>query len=277
MGQNMLSRSGLHPGNFIMKKLTLSLLTLPFLATSALAHSPYLKPNTFAPDPQLDHVTVEASFAEGGLRPEIAMKADGWAVFGPDGVKVALTPAASLKDATFLEVPLTANGTYRVTSGERTGRVAKAGLKDGQLRFIEGNEGARDGETLVDVQSVTRADVYVSRGAPTAIGGAEVGVEVHPVTAPNDAYAGEAVKVSVLDSGKPVAGALVTVLRDGQIYEAQKTPELELTSDASGVVSFTPAAPGLYLIQTRVRYASATNPALWISHTATLTLEVLPQ
>jgi uncharacterized GH25 family protein len=260
-----------------MKKLSLSLLVLPFLATSALAHSPYLKPNTFTPDPKIDHVTVEAAFAEGALRPEIAMKADGWAVIGPDGVKIALTPAASLKDATFLEVPLTANGTYRITSGERTGRVAKAGLKDGALRFIEGPEGAKPDETLVDVQSVTRADVYISRGTPTAVGAAEAGVEIHPVTAPNDAYAGEAVKISVLDSGKPVAGAHVTVMRDGQIYEAQKTPELELTSDAKGEVSFTPAAPGLYLIQTRVRNASATHAALWISHTATLTLEVLPQ
>ncbi|ESQ84152.1 hypothetical protein AEAC466_10420 [Asticcacaulis sp. AC466] len=258
----------------------LSLLILPFAAGAALAHSPYLKPNTFTADARLDHVTVEAAFAEGALRPEIAMKSDGWAVIAPDGTRTALTPAAALKDATFLEVPLPQDGTYRITSGERTGRVAKAGLKGGALRFIEGNEGAKDGETLVDVQSVTRADVYVTRGKPSPAGNPtefEKGVEIHPTTAPNDLYAGEAITLTVRESGKPVAGAAITVMRDGDMYESQKTPELQLTSDASGAFRFTPKTAGLYLVQTRVRNAAPDNPNLWISHTATLTLEVLPQ
>ncbi|ESQ91274.1 nickel transporter [Asticcacaulis sp. AC460] len=259
-----------------MKKLCLSLLVLPFVASAALAHSPYLKPNTFNPDAKRPHVTVEASFAEGDLRPDVAMKSDHFAVVGPDGTVTPLTPAASLKDATFLEVPLGAAGTYRVTSGLRTGRVAKAAVKDGQLHFQEDPQAAPEpGAVIVDVQSLTRADVYVSKGKPGMLPPAGTGVELQPLTAPNDAYAGEAVRFAVLADGKPLSGEHVTIVTDGQNYAAKKLVDLDLVSDAKGEVSFTPATAGLYLIQVRVRRPA--SETTWTSSTATVTLEVLPQ
>lgn len=47
---------------------------LLLLSAAAQAHSPYLKPNTFSAEAARKHVTVEASFAEGGLRPDVAME-----------------------------------------------------------------------------------------------------------------------------------------------------------------------------------------------------------
>ena len=44
-------------------------------------------------------MTVEASFAEGDLRPDVAMKSDTFQVIQPDGKKLPLVPAAVLKDA----------------------------------------------------------------------------------------------------------------------------------------------------------------------------------
>jgi len=247
-------------------------------AAPALAHSPYLKPNTFTPDSKRTHVTVEASFAEGDLRPDVAMKSDAFHAVAPDGQVVPLTPAASLSDATFLEVPLTADGTWLITSGVRQGRVAKAAIKDGQVRVLEGAAAALNpGETAVDVRSITRADVYVTRGAPAYKDiTTEAGVEIHPVTAPYDAYAGEPFKLAVRENGKGLAAAEVTVIADGETYNG-KTADLELKTDATGQASFTPAKAGLYLIQTRVRRVSPDTPGLWLSNTATLTLEVLPQ
>jgi len=262
-----------------MKKLTLLLLTSSTLiAGQALAHSPYLKPNTFTPEARRDHVTVEASFAEGDLRPDIAMKSDAFSVTGPDGKTTPLTPAASLKDLTALEVATPANGTYRISSGVRIGRVAKAVVKDGQLSFVEPGTAPKAGETTVDVQSITRADVYVSKAKPTpeAVAVPLEGVAIQPVTGPNDAYAGEAFKIRVTQDGKPLKGEAVTIITDGQNYQTAKTPDLELKSNEAGEVSFTPKTPGIYLIQTRVRRAATDKPNLWLSSTATLTLEVLP-
>jgi hypothetical protein len=264
----------------MQRHLRISLLTISVagvLATPALAHSPYLKPNTFSAESKRTHVTVEAAFAEGDLRPDVAMKSDAFHAVAPDGQTIALTPAATLSDATFLEVPLTQNGTWLITSGVRQGRIAKAALKDGQIRFLEGDATPGTGETAVDVRSVTRADVYVSRGTPTLKDiTTEPGVEIHPVTAPYDAYAGEPFKLSVREGGKGLAAAEVTVVADGETYNGKSAP-VELKTDALGQASFTPPKAGLYLVQTRVRRASPDTPGLWLSNTATLTLEVLPQ
>ncbi|WP_431104000.1 DUF4198 domain-containing protein [Roseateles noduli] len=253
-------------------------LTPLLLCAGAQAHSPYLKPNTFSAEEQRKQVIVEASFAEGDLRPDVAMKSDAFHVIGPDGRKLALTPAAALKEATYLEVPLGAgNGTYLVSSGVRKGRLAKGVLRDGKVHFAERAEDTQPGDKPIEVQSITRADVYVSRGRPSAADFDTDGVGIYPVTQPYDLYAGDPVTVRVRDSRQPLAGETVTVIADGQNYVSHKQAEQDFTTNAAGEVSFKPKTAGLYLLQVRVRRASPDNPALWISTTATLTIEVQPQ
>lgn len=251
---------------------------LLLLCGVAQAHSPYLKPNTFSADAQRKHVTVEASFAEGDLRPDVAMKSDAFHLIGPDGRKLPLTAAAVLKDASYLEVPLAAgNGTYLVSSGVRKGRLAKGVLRQGKVYFAERKEDAQPGDTPIEVQSLTRADVYVTRGKPSAVDFDTEGVEIHSVTKPYDLYAGETVTVRVRENRQPLAGETLTVIADGQNYASKKQAEQDFSTNAAGEVSFKPQAAGLYLLQVRVRRASPDNPSLWLSHTATLTVEVQPQ
>ncbi|WP_343628473.1 DUF4198 domain-containing protein [Roseateles sp.] len=248
------------------------------LCAGAQAHSPYLKPNTFSADAQRRHVTVEASFAEGDLRPDVAMKSDGFFVLGPDGKKTPLTPAAVLKDASYLEVPLGAgDGSYLVSSGLRTGRLAKGFLRQGKIVFAERPDDAQPGDQPIEVRSLTRADVYVTRGKPTPVDVQTEGVEIHPVTQPYDLYAGETVTVRVRENRQPLAGETLTVIADGQNYVSHKQAEQDFQTNAAGEVSFKPKTAGLYLLQVRVRRAAPDNPALWLSNTATLTIEVQPQ
>lgn len=255
-----------------LTRLSLGLVCLPVLA-----HSPYLKPNTFSAPAQRDHITVEASFSDADLRPDVAMKSDSFQVLSPNGQATALTPAATLRDATFLEVPLAGQGTYLISSGVRKGRLAKAVLRSGEVHFLEGGQQPGAGDTAIEVQSLTRADVYVSRGKPSAVDFRSAGVEIFPVTAPHDAYAGEPFTVRVRENQQGLAGQSLTVITDGQSYAAKKVPELQLTTNAKGEATFTPKTAGLYLLQVRVRRPAPDTPGLWLSHTATLTLEVLPQ
>ncbi|MFN3302359.1 MAG: DUF4198 domain-containing protein [Roseateles sp.] len=254
-------------------------LTPLLLSAGAHAHSPYLKPNTFHPEEQRTHVTVEASFAEGDLRPDVAMKSDAFHLIGPDGRKLPLAPAAVLKDASYLEVPLAAgSGTYLVSSGVRKGRLAKGVLRGGKVHFAERKDDTQPGDQPIEVQSITRADVYVTRGKPSASVDFDTeGVEIYPVTRPYDLYAGETVTVRVRENRQPLAGETVTVIADGQNYARQKQAEQHFATNAAGEVSFKPQAAGLYLLQVRVRRAAPDNPSLWLSNTATLTLEVQPQ
>lgn len=248
------------------------------LSMGAQAHSPYLKPNTFNAEEQRRHVTVEASFAEGDLRPDMAMKSEAFHLIGPDGRKLSLAPTAVLKDASYLEVPLGAGtGTYLVSSGMRKGRLAKAVLRQGKVHFSERKEDEQPGDMPIEVQSVTRADVYVSRGRPSAVDYDTEGVEIYPVTKPYDLYAGETVTVRVRENRKPLAGETLTLIADGQNYASSKQAGQDFSTDAAGEVSFKPKTAGIYLLQVRVRRPSPGNPALWLSNTATLTVEVLPQ
>ena len=100
------------------------------LAGAAQAHSPYLLPSAFdVTDRKL--VTVQGSFTESFFSPEVVMKSDAWAVIGPDGARKPLT-ATNLRELALVEVAVEQPGTYRITSGQRTGRTAKAVLIKGE-------------------------------------------------------------------------------------------------------------------------------------------------
>src|SRR5262245_44458590 len=88
------------------------------------SHSPYLLPNAFDLVDR-KHVTVEASFTETFFVPDVAMKADDYHVIAPDGGKRSLTPVYT-QDLAILEAPTPEPGTYRISTGQRAGRTAKA-------------------------------------------------------------------------------------------------------------------------------------------------------
>ncbi|TCM15682.1 putative GH25 family protein [Novosphingobium sp. PhB165] len=241
-------------------------------ATSALAHSPYLLPNGFTIDGQ-DHVTVEAAFSEHVFVPAIAMQSDGFQVVAPDGTASALKPVM-LRDLAVLEVPTPADGTYRISSGERQGRVSKAAFIDGQWEFIDPRRPLPPGVTPVDMQSVTKAEAYVSRGTPTqtVLAPTGKGIEYRAVTHPDAIHAGKPAEFQILFDGKPLANADVEVeeARPGEV-ENVRLPLM--TSDAQGIFHVTAPRPGLYHAMTRHRVAAtAGEPAR--SYTYALTYSV---
>lgn len=253
--------------------LAASLATLAgFAAVPASAHSPYLLPNGFALDKE-DHVTVEASFSEHVFVPTVAMLSDDFHLVGPDGKAVPLKPVA-MRDLAMMEAPLPAEGTYRLTSGERQGRVAKAALIDGVWEFVDPRRALPAGVTPVDMQSITKAEAYVTRGKQDQAALAPVGkgIEYRAVTHPSSIRAGQPAEFEVLFDGKPLANADVEV-------EAARAGDVEnvrlpiVTSDARGRFTVTAPEPGLYFAMTRHRVgAVGAQPAR--SYTYALTYSV---
>jgi len=244
------------------------------LTAQAAAHSPYLLPNVFSAEGR-DHVTVQASFTESFFAPDVAMKSEDWNVVGPDGVRTGLTPVM-LADLALLEVAMTAEGTYRISSGARVGRTAKAYRKDGVWEFLEPGATPPDGTEAVDMQSLTLADTYVTRGkpSPAALEPRGAGLELVPLTHPNEAVAGETLALRVLFDGKPVAEEAVMLHRADEAYAG--TAPVQATSTAEGKVEFAPAEPGVYLAMIRYRVAPAAAGEPWRSFTASVTFDVQP-
>ncbi len=258
-----------------------ALLTMTCLmaVSTAQAHSPYLKPNTFNPEGARQTVTVEAAFAEHDLWPDVAMKSDHFSVTGPDGVTRPLSVAAGTRDVSLLSVPIPGPGTYRISSGLRKGRTAKGYIKDNDVVFAQPDR-VPPGVSLVDVTSLTRADVYVTKGKPdtAALKAAGDGAEILPLSPPWDAVRGEPVRVQVLLHGQPVANARIEAMVSGQAYRDQPVPPVILITNAAGEAVLTPAHTGVWLLQTRLRRPldAADSASAWNSFTATLTLDVLP-
>ena len=245
------------------------------LAGATQAHSPYLLPTVFdASDRKL--VTVQGSFTESFFTPEVVMKSDAWAVIGPDGARKALTPT-NLRELALVEVAVEQPGTYRITSGQRTGRTAKAVLVKGEWVFLEDPDKAPAGSTPVDMQSLTLADVYVTRGAPNAAALAPIGkgLEFVAVTHPSEITTGQDAKFVALFDGKPVKGQAITVNAADDHYAEAKTAPVTVTSDDQGRFTIKPAKSGVYQIQARYRVAPTAADPVGHSHTYALTFESL--
>jgi uncharacterized GH25 family protein len=256
-----------------MKKQITCALAISFLGSAAAsAHSPYLLPNAFDVVNR-KHVTVEASFTETFFVPDVAMKADDYHVISPDGAKHPLTPVYT-QDLSIIEAPTPAQGTYRISTGRRTGRTSKAIYKDGDYQFVEPGKPAPESTKVYDVQSITIAEVYVSRGKPsdTVLAPRNKGLEFRPLTHPNSVFAGSEARFEVLFDGRPLANHAISIHSDDERYSDKKL-YAETKTDASGRFSVKPDRPGVYLAMTRHRLLPATDGQPGTSHTYSVTFE----
>ena len=100
-------------------------------AGSALAHSPYVRPNVMDATGR-DHVTVEASFTEDVFASEVVMRSDHWHVVGPNG------------DTPITAVTWGAIATVIVGVAERRGKATGEegpASEDGTLRSTQATPG----------------------------------------------------------------------------------------------------------------------------------------
>jgi uncharacterized GH25 family protein len=236
-----------------LRNAALTSFIMALTAGNALAHVPYVRPNVMDATAR-DHVTVEASFTEDVFAAEIVMRSDAWHVVGPNG-DTAITAVTYLRDLAVFEAATPVDGTYRISSGPRSGRMGQMyKAADGDWRMVGEEDGpAPAGAEIVPVQSITTADAYVTRGAPTpqALTPSGHGLEVVPLIQPADILAGEDLPLQLLFDGKPLAKTPIVVYREAGLYDGRKI-ETELTSDADGKVAIRVRDPGAYM--TLVRY-----------------------
>ena len=126
---------------------------------------------------------------------------------------------------------------------------------------------------------MSRNESFVTNGSPneTALKTTGEGIELVPVTHPNDLVAGEAATFKLQIDGKPAAGLELEITRGGTRYRNAQE-EIKVTTDAEGKFSVTWPEAGMYWLETgtednKTSVAQAKNRRL--SYVATL--EVLPQ
>ncbi|MYN05460.1 DUF4198 domain-containing protein [Pseudoduganella sp. DS3] len=267
---------------------TLIALALAGAAFSAQAHKPWLLPSSSLVDHKDPWVTVDAAISEGLFDIDhVPLKLDGITITGPDGAKVDMQNAMTGRLRSTFDVKLAKPGTYRIALVNQS--VMASWKVNGEVKRWRGAEAemaanvpAKADELTVS-RTASRLETFVSSNKtdeavfkPTG-----VGLELVPVTHPNDMRAGEEAKWKFLLDGKPAANQAFSLIPGGVKYRGT-LGEIRFNTDAKGEVSFTIPEAGMYLVSSSWPAAVAPQPgqprqmpARRVTYAATV--EVLPQ
>jgi uncharacterized GH25 family protein len=186
------------------------------------------------------------------------MRLDGVAVYAPDGsVEKPQNSSTGQYRSTF-DVQLTKPGTWKIASASNS--VMASWTEGGQVKRFRGSAddfakqvpaGAAD---LKTIRGFNRNETFVTRDAPTdtVLKPTGKGLELVPVTHPNDLVAGEAATFRFLLDGKPAADLEVAFAPGNSRYRA--TPgDFKVKTGADGSFKVTFPEAGMYWMNAVVR------------------------
>jgi len=256
----------------MMKRFVVATAFLIAAAAPAAAYTTYVLPEQFGPEG--NQLSLQASFASQFFTPGVAVAAD-FDVVRPDGGPGTFSRVEVAGQATTMHADLPAFGTYRITSGERMGRVSTLVGIDGGWRELRDGETAPEDAQVTTLQTVTVSEVYVSRGEPTrGVLESTVGtLAIRPVTHPNQVLVGQPMEVDVVFQGAPFANTALVIYREG---DADTDVDTFVATDAQGRARITFDAPGNYVLAARHRAPAPEGSEAQVrSYTTTLTFNVL--
>jgi uncharacterized GH25 family protein len=215
-----------------------------------------------------------------GMRPRPAAVLQ---LFAPDGSAAQAENGSIGRYRSSFDLHLTQKGTYKLA-------IANNGLF---ASWKEGQENKRwmgkaedfaqqvpaNAEDLQVSQNSSRMEVFITSGNPTTgvLKPTGVGLELAPITHPNDLFAGEAAEFNLLLDGKPAAGVEVSVIPGGNRYR-DELGEINTTSDANGKISITWPNAGMYWLEAELSTREGVSaPASERRASYSATLEVLAQ
>lgn len=261
--------------------LVFALAALPF---AALAHKAWLQPSQTVVAGENPVVTVDAAVSNDLFYfNHVPLKLDNLVIVAPDGSKQAPTNPATGKYRSVFDVELKQTGTYRI--GVINDYATASWEENGQPKRWRGTPAAfatevpKNAKNLQTGQSVSRVETFVTNGSPNdaALKPSGNGLELVPVTHPNDLFAKEEAKFRFQIDGKPAAGLEIEIVRGGTRYRNAQD-EIKAKTDANGEFSVTWPEAGMYWLEATSQDAKVTVPGAKQRRLGyVVTLEVLPQ
>lgn len=237
-------------------KRTINLATLVLAAAlpfAANAHKAWLLPS--ATVTTVDQwVTVDAAVSNDLFYfNHVPLRVDGLVITAPDGTEVKPENLATGKYRTTFDLHLTQNGTYRLANVNR-GLFASY-EENGQRKRWRGTaekfatEVPANAAKLEVSESAGRVETFVTAGKPTELKPTGIGLELIPITHPNDLYAKEEAKFRFVLDGKPAANLELEIVAGGTRYRDHQE-EIKVKTDANGEFAVAWPAPGMYWLET---------------------------
>lgn len=249
---------------------------------SALAHKLWLLPS-YTILSEKEWVTVDAAVSnELFLFNHNPARLDGLVVTAPSGKTATAANQITARYRSSFDVELNEPGTWRIA-------IAMSGMfanweENGEPKRWRGTAEAfakevpANADKLQVNQMANRVETYVTAGAPTTtvFKPSGQGLELVPVTHPNDLFVGEAASFKLVLDGQPAANLKVTAIPGGVRYRNAQD-EIEVTTDAQGQFSIEWPTPGMYWLNATVQDDKATKPATGRRASWSATFEVMPQ
>ena len=253
-------------------------LALPF---SASAHRAWIAPTATVLSGDDAWVGFDAGMSNGVfIADHAAMNLAGLVITAPDGSSVQPEHMNRAQYRSSFDLHLTQQGTYRVANV--TSGVGGSYMLNGERQRFRAatKDWASEipaGATEVQVsRSVGRTETFVTLGEPStgALAPTGVGIELVPVSHPNDLVAGETATFRLLHDGRPAAGLEVTIARGGTRYR-NAPEEMTVTTNTDGSFTVTWPTAGMYWMNASVR-TEASGDQLAYSAAYNGVVEVLP-
>jgi uncharacterized GH25 family protein len=241
-----------------MKKQILGLVATVAIAAMAAvpasAHRQWMMPSSTVLSGDDVWVTVDAAVSNDLFYFEHQpLRLDAVKAWAPDGTEVTIENKATGRYRSTFDVHLTQKGTYRIASVADM-LMGSYDLNGKTERLPRGTTTANLAERVPagatnvrTAEANNRNEIFVTVGEPTTtlFKPTGKGIELVPVTHPNDLIAGEAATFQFLLDGKPAADLPVTVIPGGIRYRDQ-LGEMHLKTGADGKVEISWAKPGMY-------------------------------
>jgi uncharacterized GH25 family protein len=256
-----------------------------FVPVTAHAHKAWLLPSSTVLSGKGDlAVTIDAAASNDLFyfdhRP---LQLDGLVVTAPDGATVAPENASTGKYRSTFDIALKSPGTYRVAL-VMSGVFGSYKLNGEQKRWRGKAEDISkeippSATDVVVSESSRRLETFVTAGSPdeAALKPTGKGLELQPITHPNDLVANSEGEFKLLLDGKPAPGVKVEIVRGGIRYRNQLGDTTVTTSD-DGVFKFKFPEAGMYWLEAAVTDDKTTvKEAKERRASYSATLEVLPE
>ncbi|HEY9091369.1 DUF4198 domain-containing protein [Parasphingorhabdus sp.] len=241
-----------------LKSIAIALPLMGLIAGPADAHRRWLLPSATVMSGEKEVVTFDAASSnELFVFDHRAMPLNDLVVLGPDGKAIDAKILGSGATRSSFDVEMAKQGTYRIAL-VNGGLMAFYKLGQERKRWRgtaeELDSAFPEGATDINISLVSgRTETFATLGAPneTALAPTNQGLEMVPVSHPNDLVVGEAAQFKFLIDGKPAADMEIEWVRGGTRYR-DTVEDMNLKTDAAGIFEVTVDEPGLYYLEASV-------------------------
>lgn len=260
----------------------MSVLAALAIPAAASAHRQWMLPSATVLSGNDPWVTVDAAVSNDLFYfDHVPMRLEGIAVVAPDGSAGEIKNGSTGKYRSTFDVQLDKPGTYKIVNAG--GGLMASYKQGGETKRWRGTAEQmataipKDATEVRITENDRRAEVFVTRGAPTkdALKITGKGLELEPVTHPNDLVASEPATFKLLLDGKPAADVEVEVILGDDRYRTEKS-EQKLKTDATGAFTVKWPQAGMYWLEASSRGGAGSVPGSQRSAAYVATLEVLP-